>query len=73
MTSLEGLCSELGVDVDAARSALRAAERDETAWYVQLVLGIGAWLTAIIGLFLLTAAIHTVATGLGAVLMRQFE
>jgi len=51
MTSLEGLCSELGVDVDAARSALRAAERDETAWYVQLVLGIGAWLTAIIGLF----------------------
>jgi len=48
------------------------------SWHMPITAGTarpmgGLGVAAIIGLFLLTAAIHTVATGLGAVLMRQFE
>ena len=52
MTDLAALCAQFGIDQQAARQALseRAAD-DDAPWYMQAVLGVGAWVTAIAGLF----------------------
>jgi uncharacterized membrane protein len=51
MPELNQFCAELGVDVDDARQALMGEGGDETSalampWYVRLVVGVGAWVTA---------------------------
>ncbi|MGE0117068.1 MAG: DUF4401 domain-containing protein [Dongiaceae bacterium] len=51
MTDLAAFCSALGVDETTARQALAAetdAGRRSTPWYVQIILGGGAWITALI-------------------------
>jgi hypothetical protein len=51
MTALLAFCARTGIDEAAARRALNArAPHDEAPWYMQAVLGIGAWVTAIAGL-----------------------
>jgi hypothetical protein len=48
---LDQLCARLAIDPAAARAALdRSRHDDEPPWYVQLVLGLGAWITALAGL-----------------------
>ncbi len=58
MTSLAAFCARTGIDEAAARQALatRAAAHDDAPWYMQLVLGIGAWITAIAALFFVGAS-----------------
>jgi uncharacterized protein DUF4401 len=52
MTTLAAFCSRTGVDEAAARQILTSSDqRDDSPWYMQAVLGIGAWITAIAGLF----------------------
>lgn len=51
MTELSALCARTGIDEAAARAALEARARDDAPWYMQTVLGIGAWITAIAALF----------------------
>lgn len=51
MTDLTRFCARTGIDVTAAGAALAARTRDDAPWYMQLVLGIGAWITAIATLF----------------------
>ena len=41
----------MGINEAAARATLAARVRDDAPWYMQLVLGIGAWITAIAALF----------------------
>jgi hypothetical protein len=51
MTTLSAFCARTGIDEAAARQALSArAPHDDAPWYMQTVLGIGAWITAIAGL-----------------------
>lgn len=51
MTDLAAFCARFGIDPAAARAALDGhATRDDAPWYVQAVLGLGAWVTAIAGL-----------------------
>jgi hypothetical protein len=51
MTSLAAFCARTGIDEAAARQALNArAAHDDAPWYMQAVLGIGAWITVIAGL-----------------------
>ncbi len=49
--NLSTLCARMGLDEAAARGALGAHSRDDTPWYMQVVLGLGAWVTAIAALF----------------------
>lgn len=51
MTDLAKFCARTGIDETAARAVLAARTRDDAPWYMQLVLGIGAWITAIATLF----------------------
>jgi hypothetical protein len=41
----------MGIDEAAARTALEVRAREDAPWYMQLVLGVGAWITAIAALF----------------------
>jgi hypothetical protein len=53
MAEFRDFCAGFGIDEDSAREAL-AGERDEQSsslavpWYVRLVVGVGAWVTAIV-------------------------
>jgi hypothetical protein len=49
--NLSAFCARMGIDEAAARSVLSARGRDDTPWYMQVVLGLGAWVTAIAALF----------------------
>lgn len=52
MTLLATFCASTGIDEAAARQVLSARDaHDDTPWYMQVVLGIGAWFTAIVALF----------------------
>jgi Domain of unknown function (DUF4401) len=52
VTQLAALCARIGIDEAAARQALSArAAHDSAPWYMHVVLGIGAWITAIVALF----------------------
>jgi hypothetical protein len=52
MTQLPALCARIGIDETAAGQALAArGARDDAPWYMQVVLGIGAWITTIAALF----------------------
>jgi hypothetical protein len=51
VTDLSVFCARTGIDEAAARTVLEARRRDDAPWYMQLVLGIGAWITAIAALF----------------------
>jgi hypothetical protein len=52
VTQLAAFCARVGIDEAAARLALEARSvRDNAPWYMQVVLGIGAWITAIAALF----------------------
>ena len=51
MTTLTAFCAAIGIDAAAAREALAArGVRDDAPWYMQAVLGVGAWITTIAGL-----------------------
>jgi len=61
MTSLADFCARTGIDEAAARQALAArATRDDAPWYMQAVLGIGAWITAIAALCFVWAVMSLV-------------
>jgi Domain of unknown function (DUF4401) len=49
--NLSAFCTRMGIDEAAAREALGARHQDDAPWYMQVVLGIGAWVTAIAALF----------------------
>ncbi|HEY3149896.1 MAG TPA: DUF4401 domain-containing protein [Dongiaceae bacterium] len=52
MTTLTAFCARTGIDEAAARTSLEVrGSLDDAPWYMQAVLGIGAWITAIAGLF----------------------
>lgn len=51
MIALTTFCARLGIDAVAARSALASQSGSDAPWYMQAVLGIGAWITAIVSLF----------------------
>jgi len=52
MTVLAAFCARTGIDQAAACRLLDAGKmREESPWYMQAVLGIGAWVTAIASLF----------------------
>jgi len=52
VTQLATFCTRTGIDEAAARQALGMRATHESApWYMQVVLGIGAWITAIVALF----------------------
>jgi hypothetical protein len=51
VTELSVFCARTGIDEAAARMTLEVRARDNAPWYMQLVLGIGAWVTAIAALF----------------------
>ena len=52
MTQLAAFCARTGIDEAAARQALGAhATHESVPWYMHVVLGIGAWITAIVALF----------------------
>jgi len=52
VTQLAAFCARTGIDEAAARQVLGAHVTHESApWYMQVVLGIGAWITAIVALF----------------------
>src|SRR5262249_50053441 len=51
MTDVASLCAQLGLDEAVVRRALeseRGAADAATPWYVLLLLGLGAWITALI-------------------------
>lgn len=49
MTDLASLCTRLGIDEAAARTALESASAYQPApWYVQAILGFGAWISALL-------------------------
>jgi hypothetical protein len=57
MIELRQLCTELGIDEALAREALERESNEQTSglaapWYVRLVVGIGAWITAIVAIAL---------------------
>ena len=52
MTTLSDFCARVGIDREAVGQAIaRQAPQDEAPWYMQAVLGVGAWITAIAALF----------------------
>ena len=59
MTALAAFCARTGLDQTAVRRVLGAGlPRDDSPWYMQMVLGIGAWITAIAGLFFAWAVLY---------------
>lgn len=60
MTDLSAFCARTGIDEAAARTVLGARARDDAPWYMQLVLGVGAWITAIAALFFVGAVMDLV-------------
>lgn len=59
MTTLAAFCAQAGIDEVAARRALSASTAHDAApWYMQAVLGVGAWVTAIAALFFVWAVMH---------------
>jgi uncharacterized membrane protein len=74
MTDLRQFCVEFGIDEDLARRSL-ARERGELTsalampWYVRLVVGFGAWVTAIVAIALGVAIIFLIETEHGTVLL----
>lgn len=51
MTTLATFCARTGIDAAAARQALAAgASHDDSPWYMQTVLGLGAWITTVAAL-----------------------
>lgn len=51
MTALAAFCTRMGIDEAAARQVLTARSvHGEAPWYMQVVLGVGAWVTVIAGL-----------------------
>lgn len=59
MTGLADFCVRLGIDPAAAGAALSAgAGRDDAPWYMQVVLGLGAWVTAIASLIFVWAVLY---------------
>ncbi|HEV8391718.1 MAG TPA: DUF4401 domain-containing protein [Dongiaceae bacterium] len=61
MTSLAAFCARAGIGEEAARQALNTrAAHDDAPWYMQAVLGIGAWITAIAALFFVGAVMDLV-------------
>lgn len=61
MTALTAFCARTGIDQAAARQALSArGPHDDSPWYMQAVLGIGAWITAIVGLLFAWAVMDLV-------------
>ncbi|MGH6890846.1 MAG: DUF4401 domain-containing protein [Dongiaceae bacterium] len=61
MTTLAAFCTRIGIDEGAARQALTArTSPDDAPWYMQTVLGIGAWVTAIASLFFFWAIMDLV-------------
>jgi hypothetical protein len=52
VTQLATFCARTEVDEAAARHALSArATHEDAPWYMQVVLGVGAWITTIVALF----------------------
>lgn len=75
--NLSAFCTRLGIDEAAASAALSARRPDDTPWYMQVVLGIGAWVTAIATLFFVGLLMQeilqidepdTIIAGIGVVL-----
>lgn len=61
MTQLAAFCARTGIDEAAARQALGArAAHEDAPWYMQVVLGIGAWITTIAALFFIGLLLHLV-------------
>lgn len=60
MTTLGVLCARVGLDAAAARQALSSTSGHETPWYVQVILGLGAWLTALAVIAFVAAFMHFV-------------
>lgn len=51
MTQLEQLCTDFGIDAAAAKASLEKASianQHDHPWYVQLMLAIGSWVTALL-------------------------
>lgn len=77
MTALTEFCARLGIDPVAAAAAVATRADDDTPWYMQVVLGIGAWVTAIAALLFVWAILYFIfdidepgltVAGLGAAL-----
>jgi hypothetical protein len=74
MADLRQFCAEFGIDEDLARKSL-VRERGELTsalampWYVRLVVGFGAWVTAIVAIVLGVAIIFLIETEHGTVLL----
>ncbi|HWA48406.1 MAG TPA: DUF4401 domain-containing protein [Dongiaceae bacterium] len=49
--NLVAFCAHMAIDEAAARAALGSRHQDDAPWYMQVVLGLGAWVTAIAALF----------------------
>lgn len=61
MTGLAAFCARTGIDEAAARRALAARATPEDApWYMQAVLGIGAWITTIVALLFASVVMEEV-------------
>src|SRR6185369_8590949 len=61
MTTLAAFCARTGIGEAAVRQALDArAAHDDAPWYMQAVLGIGAWVTAIAALLFAGAVMDLV-------------
>ena len=61
MSPLASFCARMGIDEPAARNVLSAgALHIQQPWYMQAVLGIGAWITAVAGLFFVWAVMDLV-------------
>jgi hypothetical protein len=63
MVELRQFCTELGIDEERARAALARASDESTTglaspWYVRLVVGIGAWITAVVSIVLGGTILH---------------
>jgi hypothetical protein len=77
MPELDRFCADFGIDIDRADEALRRERGKDTSalamtWYVRLIIGIGAWVTAIaaivLGAVFLELALNVDAAGSLAVL-----
>jgi hypothetical protein len=58
--NLSAFCTRLGIDEAAASAALSARNPDDTPWYMQVVLGIGAWVTTIAALLFVGLVMYQV-------------
>jgi uncharacterized membrane protein len=67
MADLRQFCAEFGIDEDLARRSLAREHSELTSalampWYVRLVVGFGAWVTAIVAIVLGLAIIYLTTT-----------